>query len=82
MVDNDNGLLIADEDDDNDDTDTGRLLDRFVLAILYYSTKGDNWNTNDGWLSNDSVCSSWYMDDNFPPCPKVDGRVNRIDLGK
>ena len=34
-----------------------RLLQRFVLATLYYSTNGDSWTNNLGWLSNDDECT-------------------------
>ena len=39
-------------------------IQRFVLATLYYSTKGDNWTHNDFWLSNADVCGKWYQFDN------------------
>jgi hypothetical protein len=38
-----------------------RLLQRYALAVLYYSTNGDSWENRTGWLSNDSECS-WYND--------------------
>jgi hypothetical protein len=36
-----------------------RLNQRYALAVLYYSTNGDSWLNNTGWLSNDTECS-WY----------------------
>jgi hypothetical protein len=39
-----------------------RLFQRYTLAVLYYSTNGDSWENNTGWLSNDSECE-WYNDD-------------------
>ena len=35
------------------------MIDRFIIAVLYYSTGGDLWKNNSGWLSPTSVCS-WY----------------------
>ena len=35
------------------------LLRRYVLALLYFSTNGDQWNTKDGFLGNASVCDWW-----------------------
>ena len=65
---------------------SGRLLDRYVLAILYLSTNGDGWSrSNEGWMSEASVCT-WYIyqssttDGNI--CPQSNGRVNQIYFGK
>lgn len=34
---------------------------RFVLAVLYYSTDGDKWMTNRNWLEYDTdECHDWY----------------------
>lgn len=37
-----------------------RKLQRFVLAVLYYSTNGDSWGKNDLWLSDIDECN-WYF---------------------
>jgi hypothetical protein len=34
-------------------------IQRYALAAFYYSTNGDNWTNNDGWLSEESECN-WY----------------------
>jgi hypothetical protein len=36
-----------------------RLNQRYALAVFYYSTNGDSWKNNSGWLSNASECT-WY----------------------
>ena len=36
-----------------------RKIQRYVLAVLYYSTNGNNWDRNSGWLSNEDECD-WY----------------------
>jgi hypothetical protein len=36
-----------------------RLYQRYALAVLYYSTNGDSWSDNSGWLSDDNECL-WY----------------------
>lgn len=36
-----------------------RKIQRYVLATLYYSTSGDNWENNRAWLSNSNECS-WH----------------------
>jgi hypothetical protein len=35
-------------------------IQRYALATLYYSTKGDSWASNDFWLSNADACGKWY----------------------
>ncbi|CAB9511229.1 expressed unknown protein [Seminavis robusta] len=37
------------------------LLQRFVLATLFYSTGGENWRENDGWMSHQVNECSWWM---------------------
>jgi len=39
----------------------GKRIQRYVLATLYFSTNGDSWASNTGWLSNDDECD-WYTD--------------------
>jgi hypothetical protein len=43
-----------------------RLNQRYALAVLYYSTKGESWLINSGWLSDGNECS-WYQYDDFGP---------------
>ena len=38
-----------------------RLTQRFVLATLYFSANGEQWNDNDGWLSDVDECN-WSTD--------------------
>jgi hypothetical protein len=64
------------------DFDPDRLWnERYAMAVLYYSTIGNGWYDDDGWLSSTSVCD-WYM--NYPdydnPCQGSDSRVTRIGL--
>jgi hypothetical protein len=35
-------------------------LQRFVLAVLYYSTDGNKWINSDGWLSDQDECE-WFF---------------------
>ena len=73
LVNNDGEALIATENAD-------RLLDRYVLALLFFATFGESWDENVGWLSDASVCN-WYIDDGFI-CPRDGDRVERIQLRK
>jgi hypothetical protein len=33
-----------------------KMAQRYVCAVLYYSTNGDGWAENNGWLSEDDEC--------------------------
>ena len=43
-----------------------RLVQRFVLATLYFSTNGEEWNDNEGWLTDANECD-WSTED-FGSC--------------
>jgi len=34
-------------------------IQRYSLATFYFSTDGDKWNANNGWLSDADECSEW-----------------------
>ncbi len=56
---------------------TTALLERYVLAIYYYSTSGDDWNRNSGWLSSSNHCINW-----FGISCNNDGRVESISMNE
>jgi hypothetical protein len=61
------------------DFDPGRLWnERYAMAVFYYSTNGNGWRTNDGWLSSTSVCEGWFG----LGCGGPDSRVTAIDLSE
>ncbi len=31
-------------------------IQQYVLVVLYFSTNGNDWSHNDGWLSNEDKC--------------------------
>jgi hypothetical protein len=37
-----------------------KKIQRFVLATLYYSTRGYLWQNNTGWLSDADECTNWF----------------------
>ena len=51
-------LVSTIDNNKNDFVDKEILIERYVLAVLYFSTDGDGWNANanNGWLSVLSVC--------------------------
>jgi hypothetical protein len=48
-----------------------KRIQRYILAILYYSTNGDSWQQNDKWMSDEDECL-WALDTsdetNYPVC--------------
>jgi hypothetical protein len=56
------------------DFDPDRLWnERYAMAVLYYSTNGNGWTFDDGWLSSTSVCD-WTQ----VTCVGSDSRVTNI----
>jgi hypothetical protein len=58
------------------------VIQRYALATLYYTTKGDSWNSNDDWLSDKDACDKWYNNDGNDmsvDCTS-DGAVSELDL--
>ncbi len=35
-------------------------ITRYALAVFYYSTGGDEWDNNSGWLGSENECTSWF----------------------
>ena len=54
-------------------------VQRYVLATLYYSTNGDNWYGNVGWLNDSNECTDWWNDAEGPFCSS-DGAIVELDL--
>jgi hypothetical protein len=44
-----------------------KKIQRYTLAVLHYSTNGNNWIGKDGWLSNEEECD-WYNTDDGSFC--------------
>jgi hypothetical protein len=53
-----------------------KKIQRYILATLYYSTNGDGWTRNDGWLSDDDECT-WYIKAKEPICSSA-GAASRL----
>jgi hypothetical protein len=54
------------------------ILQRFALATLFYSTSGDQWRRNDGWLTEENECL-WYTRSLLSPCNAV-GEYTHLNL--
>lgn len=35
------------------------IIERYTLALIYYSMGGDNWFDSQGWLTTEDHCTSW-----------------------
>ena len=35
------------------------MLERYILAVFYFSTDGDNWDINNQWFSEKHICKWW-----------------------
>ena len=46
-------------EDNEDELDNDALVQRYLLALLYYTTDGSNWGNKEKWLKRESVCD-WY----------------------
>ena len=58
-----------------------QTIQRFALATFYYSTNGDDWTRNDGWLSDDDECTWFTSSTNLQPCNETGSFVNlELDL--
>jgi len=33
-----------------------RFVQRYVMAVLYYSLNGENWERSEGWMGQDDIC--------------------------
>jgi hypothetical protein len=56
-------VWIADTDDaaiaipsTTDYSDSYEFIQRYILAVLYFATKGSSWKFNSGFLTGDSLC--------------------------
>jgi Leucine-rich repeat (LRR) protein len=52
-----------------------RLVQRFALATLYYSTQGEDWRENANWLNHSVHECLWYSRDEFIGLPGDDDFV-------
>mmetsp|Transcript_26969 Transcript_26969/g.56758 ORF Transcript_26969/g.56758 Transcript_26969/m.56758 type:complete len:708 (+) Transcript_26969:166-2289(+) len=50
---------------------------RYAMAVFYYSTDGDNWQTQDGWLKEGSECN-WHGIQGLGNC--LEGCTNDGDI--
>jgi len=55
-----------------------KKIQRYILATLYFSTRGDDWINNTGWLSDSDECDDWYNEADESFCSN--GAVVELDF--
>jgi hypothetical protein len=55
-----------------------RILQRWVLAVFFFSMKGPEWSRSDGWMTTLDECE-WFTTSMDDICDD-DGLITRIDL--
>ncbi|CAB9517188.1 Leucine Rich Repeat [Seminavis robusta] len=46
-----------------------RIIQKFVLATIYYATNGDSWTANDNWLNHSVHECNWFTRSEFAQIP-------------
>lgn len=59
----------------NEDGNNGALLQRYTMALFYYTMSGSSWLLSTNWLSGSDICR-WYGLSCFP-----DGTVSEMIIG-
>ncbi|GAX09263.1 hypothetical protein FisN_17Lh006 [Fistulifera solaris] len=67
------------QDESLPDYSDDRLIQRYALAAIYFSTDGDGWSQKTGWLGDGYECK-WYMRSSIGSCDLL-GRIVSLNLG-
>ncbi|GAX12086.1 hypothetical protein FisN_15Lh222 [Fistulifera solaris] len=57
-----------------------KLIQRYSLATIYYSTNGGNWTSSQGWLTEEDECAWFTRSTRIPVCDE-NGVFQNLDLG-
>ena len=72
-------MLSSFNDDDPSSEIDKKIIERYVLALIYFATDGDNWDNDLDFLSNATVCDWPSNTSEFRSmgvhCDSVTGRV-------
>lgn len=69
---------LTNTDTSNSCADGGvAMRERFILALFYYRTDGNNWVNSSGWLSTSDHCTTWFGIDCQSPITQ-DAAVPRV----
>jgi hypothetical protein len=59
-----------------------KLIQRFALATVFYSTHGDTWQNNSMWLDNGDECGRWWQHVGGLTCDSETGAISDLDLNE
>jgi hypothetical protein len=54
-------------------------IQRYVLATLYFSTRGESWKNQDAWLTDEDECEWYTSETQYSICNFV-GEIDELDL--
>jgi hypothetical protein len=60
-------LAWLDSNENLEDYPEWKIIQRYTLAVFYYSTSGENWTVSDSWLTDEDECT-WVSDASSPVC--------------
>jgi hypothetical protein len=75
-------LSWLDENANLNDYPEWKRIQRYALAVFYYSTRGEKWRESTGWLSDDDECTWWLTHEPNTPICNQDGAYINISLNK
>lgn len=59
-----------------------KLIQRYSLATLFYSTDGSGWTNNSLWLDNGDECGRWWQPIGVISCDSPTGGITTLAFGK
>jgi len=62
-------------------TATFDTIQRYVLAVMYFTTNGTEWANSDGWLTAASVCE-WFTAGSIRTVCSDDGLLTQLNLSR
>jgi Leucine-rich repeat (LRR) protein len=73
-------IEVLDQDPQLEDYPAFQVLQRYVLGVFYFSTGGERWDNDNGWVSASNECN-WFSasDEVGDPCSQ-DGRYVSLSL--
>jgi Leucine-rich repeat (LRR) protein len=70
---------LVDLDSDLNAYSERQLIQRFVMATFFFSTNGENWSSNEGWLSAENECR-WYQTKSYRDACDASGSLLNLEL--
>ena len=58
-----------------------KLIQRYSLATLFFSTNGRNWYNNSMWLDEGDECDRWWQPTGGILCDTLNGSITSLGLG-